>query len=130
MSVRDIQKTLAEVYGTQVSAELISRVTDAVLEELEEWRTRPLERVYYVVYVDALFAKMRQSGRVSKRAVYTVVGIPEDGVRDVLGIYISIPPNNIPDMHCTPNSQLGAIGTVEGPESFMCRPEKGVRSCI
>lgn len=89
MSIRDIQRTLEEIYGTEVSPELISRVTDSVAEELEQWRARPLERLYYVVYIDALFAKTRERGPVAKRAVYTVVGVTEDGNKDILGLYVA-----------------------------------------
>ena len=88
MSVRDIQRTLRELYGTEVSNEFISRVTDSIIEDMELWQNRPLESRYYVVYIDALFAKTRESGAVDKRAVYTVVGMAEDGAKDVLGLYV------------------------------------------
>jgi transposase-like protein len=88
MSVRDIQEMLRDIYGTEVSGEFISRVTDRILPELEAWRSRPLESEYYIVYVDALMAKTRETGSVGKRAVYTVVGVCEDGHKEVLGLYI------------------------------------------
>jgi putative transposase len=89
MSVRDIQRTLEELYGAEVSPELISRVTASIKEELEQWRSRPLERLYYVVYIDALIGKTRERGPVSRRTLYTVVGITEAGEKDVLGLYIA-----------------------------------------
>ena len=89
MSVRDIQKTVRELYGTEVSQDFISRVTKAIAEDMEQWRSRPLERKYFVVYIDALFAKTRETGSVTTRAVYTVVGVPEDGHKEVLGLYIA-----------------------------------------
>lgn len=88
MSVRDIRAHLEELYGVEVSPELISKVTDGVLEELEAWRTRPLESVYCIVYLDALMVKIRSKGTVSNRAVYVAVGVPTDGAREVLGLWV------------------------------------------
>lgn len=88
MSTRDIQTHLREIYATDVSAELISRVTDAVMDELHEWQNRPLEKLYTVVYLDALWIKVRHEGRVVKKAVYLVVGINEEGMREVLGFWL------------------------------------------
>ena len=88
MSTRDIQAHLLEIYGTEVSPELISRVTDAVEEELLAWRNRPLEEVYAIVFLDALMIKVRENSRVVKKAVYLIIGINQEGVRDVLGFWI------------------------------------------
>jgi transposase-like protein len=88
MSVRDIQSHLQELYGTEVAPELISRVTDAVLDEMREWQARPLEAVYPIVYIDALFVSMRDGGVVTKKAVYVALGQALDGGRDVLGLWI------------------------------------------
>ena len=89
MSTRDIQRTLREIYGTEVSAQFISDVTDSIVEELEQWQQRPLDSVYFVLYIDAMFARTREKGPVSKRAVYTVVGMGADGYKDVLGMYVA-----------------------------------------
>jgi putative transposase len=89
MSVRDIQGHLRELYGTDVSADLISRVTDGVLDEAKAWQTRPLEAVYPVVYLDALFVSIREGSTVKKKAVYVALGMTVDGKRDVLGLWIS-----------------------------------------
>jgi putative transposase len=89
MSVRDIQGHLRELYGTDVSADLISRVTDGALDEAKAWQTRPLEAVYPVVYLDALFVSIREGSTVRKRAVYIALGMTVDGKRDVLGLWIS-----------------------------------------
>jgi putative transposase len=89
MSTREIQGHLQEMYGVEVSAGLISEVTDAVLEELKAWQNRPLEPLYAIVYLDALYVKMRHEGRVENRAVYVAVGVDLDGRKDVLGLWTS-----------------------------------------
>jgi putative transposase len=88
MSMREIQEHLRHLYGTDVSPDLITRVTDAVLEQAREWRDRPLEAVYPVVYLDALFVSVRDGGAVTKKAIYVAMGITTRGTRDVLGIWI------------------------------------------
>ncbi len=88
MSVRDISAHLQEIYGVEVSRELISKVTDSVLDELEGWRCRPLEPVYCIVYLDALVVKIRSKGSVSNMSVYIAVGVPPDGDRQVLGMWV------------------------------------------
>jgi transposase-like protein len=88
MSVRDIRAHLEELYGTEVSPELISRVTDAVWDEIREWQSRPLETTYAVVWLDALFVKMRDQGVVQTKAVYVAIGLRLDGQREVLGLWI------------------------------------------
>lgn len=87
VTVRDIQAHLAEIYGVDVSPDLISRVTDAVWDELEEWRNRPLDAVYPIVYIDALVVKIRD-GMVQNRPAYLAVGIDLEGRKHVLGIWI------------------------------------------
>lgn len=88
MTVRDIRAHLEELYGVEVSPDLISKVTDGVLDELAAWRARPLEPVYCVVYLDALMVKIRSKGAVRNQAVYVAVGVPSDGAREVLGLWI------------------------------------------
>lgn len=87
MTVRDIRDHLTEIYGVDVSPDLISRVTDAVWEELEEWRNRPLDAVYPILYIDALNIKIRD-GIVSNRPAYLAVGVDLEGRKHVLGIWI------------------------------------------
>ena len=89
MSTREIQGHLQEIYGVEVSPTLISEVTDGVLEEVKGWQNRPLEPVYGIVYLDALYVKMRHEGRVENRAVYVAIGIGLDGQKDVLGLWSS-----------------------------------------
>jgi transposase-like protein len=91
MSVRDIRGHLEELYGLEVSPDLISRVTDAVLDEVKEWRSRALDAVYPVVIFDALRVKIRDkdSRIVKNKAVYLALGITGDGEREVLGLWIA-----------------------------------------
>jgi len=87
MSVRDIASHLSGLYGVQVGRDTISRVTDAVLEDVAAWRTRPLESVYPIVYFDALQVKVREDRSVRNRACYLAVGVTVDGDREALGIW-------------------------------------------
>lgn len=87
MSTREIQGHLHEIYGVEISPSLISEVTDAVVEEVQQWQTRMLEPLYPIIYLDALYVKMRHEGRVENRAVYVAVGIRLDGLKDVLGLW-------------------------------------------
>jgi len=88
MSVREIQGFLAEHYGTEVSPDFISSVTDEVMAEALTWQSRPLETMYPVVFFDALRVKIRDDGVVNNKAVYLALGIQADGQRDVLGLWI------------------------------------------
>ncbi|MFS8981725.1 IS256-like element ISRta2 family transposase, partial [Cupriavidus necator] len=88
MTVREIQAFLAEQYGTEVSPEFISSVTDAVMDEVTAWQARPLEVMYPVVFFDALRVKMREDGVVRNKAVYLALGVLPDGTRDILGLWI------------------------------------------
>src|SRR3954451_1530195 len=87
MTVRDISAHLAELYGVDVGRDTISRVTDAVLEDVAAWRTRPLDPVYPIVYFDALMVKVREDRSVQNRACYLALGVTCDGEREVLGIW-------------------------------------------
>ncbi len=88
MSVREIQAFLAESYGTEVSPDFISSVTDEVMAETIAWQNRPLESMYPVVFFDALRVKIRDDGGVSNKAVYLALGVQADGQRDVLGLWV------------------------------------------
>ena len=89
MTTRDIQAHLNEIYGVDVSPELISRVTDAVHDDVRAWRTRPLERSYPIVYLDALRVNSRQNGKNENKALYLALGINMDGRKEALGFYLS-----------------------------------------
>jgi len=88
MTVREIQGHLAELYAVDVSPDLISRVTDAVLDEVREWQNRPLDPVYPVVFFDALRVKIRDEGLVKNKAVYVALALNGDGEKEVLGLWI------------------------------------------
>jgi putative transposase len=87
MSTRDISAHLEEIYGVQVGRDLISKVTDAVMEDARAWQTRPLDDVYPVVFLDALVLKIRDGGTVQRKACYLALGINLDGDREVLGMW-------------------------------------------
>lgn len=89
MTTREIQGHLEEMYQVEVSPSLISEVTDGVIEEARAWQSRPLEPFYGVVFLDALYVKMRHEGRVENRAVYVALGINLEGRKDVLGLWTS-----------------------------------------
>jgi putative transposase len=88
MTMREIQGFLLESYGTQVSAEFISSVTDAVLAEVQTWQSRPLEAMYPVVFFDALRVKIKEDAVVRNKAIYLALGVLKDGTRDILGLWI------------------------------------------
>ena len=88
MTVREIQGFLAEQYGTEVSPEFISSVTDAVMAEVTAWQGRPLEPMYPVVFFDALRVKIREDAVVRNKAIYLALGVLPDGTRDILGLWI------------------------------------------
>ena len=88
MTVRDIRAHLIEIYDVEVSPDLISKITDAVLDEVRDWQARPLDRVYPVVFLDALVCKVRTEGVVRNRAAHLAVGIDVDGRKEVLGIWV------------------------------------------
>lgn len=87
LTTGEISAHLAEVYGAEVSRDTISRITDRVVAEMSDWLSRPLERVYPVIFIDALVVKVRD-GQVTNRPVYTAVAVTVDGERDILGLWI------------------------------------------
>ncbi len=89
MSVRDIQDYFKEAYGAEVSPSLISRVTDDVLADVEEWRNRRLDAVYPILYLDGMVLKIRENGHVINRIIYIALGIDKRGLKDVLGIWLA-----------------------------------------
>lgn len=88
MSTREIRGHLEELYGIEVSPDLISRVTDAVVEEMKEWQSRSLQAVYPIVYLDALVVKVRDQGVVANKSLYLVIGVDDEGQREVLGMWL------------------------------------------
>lgn len=88
MTTRDIRRHLGRIYGVEVSPEMISRVTDGVVEELTEWQNRPLDQLYPIVYIDALVIKVRDQGTVRNKAAYVGIGVDLEGRKHILGIWI------------------------------------------
>lgn len=89
MTTREIEGHLKEIYGVDISPALVSQVTEAISEEVKRWQSRPLEPIYGIVYLDALYVKMRHEGRVENRAVYVAIGIDLEGNKEVLGLWAS-----------------------------------------
>ena len=88
LSTREIQSHLEEMYQVDVSAELISHVTNAVMDEVNEWQSRPLDVLYPVVFLDALFVNVKDQGHITKKAVYLALGINTDGQKELMGLWI------------------------------------------
>lgn len=89
MSVRDIQATLEELYGVKASPELISEVTDEVLETVTLWQNRPLNTLYPIMYLDALQVKVKDQNQVVNKAIYLAIGVTMDGLKEILGLWVS-----------------------------------------
>ena len=89
MTTRDIQAHIKDLYGYEISPETVSSITDKVMERAREWQGRPLESVYTLIYMDAVFLKMRLEGHVRNVALYTIIGINLDGQKECLGLWIS-----------------------------------------
>jgi transposase-like protein len=89
MTTRDIQGHLEEIYGIEVSPDLVSKVTNEILKDVQEWQARPLDPIYPIIYFDAIVVKGRTDGRVSNKSVYTAIGINLEGKKEVLGLWIS-----------------------------------------
>ena len=87
-SYGDIRDFLEDMYGVEISPATISRVTDKIIPQIDEWRNRPLESVYPFVFMDAIHFKVREEGRVITKAVYCVIGVNKEGFKDLLGLYI------------------------------------------
>jgi putative transposase len=88
MSTRDINQHMSDIYGASISSDMVSKITDQVLPLVQEWQCRPLERVYTVVYLDGVHFKVRESGKIENKCAYIMLGITQDGLKDVLGIWI------------------------------------------
>ena len=88
MTTRDIQGHLEEIYGVEVSPDLISSVTNDIVIEMKEWQTRPLDDVYPIVFFDAIRMKIRDEGRVHNKACYLAIGVDLEGKKDLLGLWI------------------------------------------
>jgi putative transposase len=87
MTTRDIQEILTEMYGIELSASLISRLTDRIVPRIEEWQSRPLKAVYSVIWLDCIFYKVREEGKVINKAIYIVIGLDTEGRKEILRRY-------------------------------------------
>lgn len=88
MSTRDIHDQLKEIYGIELSADMVSKITDSILPQIKEWQNRSLESIYPFVFMDAIHYKVREDGQIKSKAAYVVLGVNLDGFKDVLGIWI------------------------------------------
>ena len=88
LSTRDIHEQIQELYGVEVSAETVSRVTDRVLPLIQDWQTRPLDEVYPFVFLDAIHYKVREDKQIVSKAAYVVLGVNQDGYKEILGIWV------------------------------------------
>ena len=88
MTTRDIAGHMKDIYGVDVSADFISQVTNSVTQEVTEWQNRPLDEVYPIIYLDALFTKIRDDGQIKKKALYIALGITLEGKKEVLGLWL------------------------------------------
>ncbi|MEW8974094.1 MAG: IS256 family transposase [Tissierellaceae bacterium] len=88
MSTRDIHEQMKEIYGIEISAEMVSKMTDSIIPNIREWQNRPLNPIYPFVFMDAIHYKVREDGQIKSKAAYVVLGVDLDGFKDVLGIWI------------------------------------------
>ncbi|OWZ82638.1 IS256 family transposase [Natranaerobius trueperi] len=88
MTTRDIEAHMHDIYGIEVSSSMVSKITDRILPRITEWQSRPLERVYPIVFLDAIHFKVKKDNRIVNKAAYSVLGIDIDGHKDILGIWI------------------------------------------
>ena len=89
LSTRDIEEHLRDIYGIDVSAGLVSRITDKILPQMQEWQSRPLEAIYPIVFFDGIVFKVRKDSKIINKCAYTVLGINMDGKKEILGIWLS-----------------------------------------
>ena len=89
MSTRDIEATVKEIYGVELSEGTVSNITNSIIENIKEWQQRPLEEVYFVVWMDGIVVKIRHNGKVLGKTIYLIIGLRKDGRKEVLGMWIS-----------------------------------------
>jgi transposase-like protein len=89
LSTRDIEETVKDIYGIEVSESSISNITHAVIEDIKVWQSRPLDDVYFVLWLDGIVFKVRQNGKVSNKTIYIIIGLNSSGMKEVLGLWIN-----------------------------------------
>lgn len=88
MSTRDIHDQLKDIYGIEVSADMVSKITDKIIPEIKEWQNRPLESIYPFIFMDAIHYKVREDGQIKSKAAYVVLGVNLEGIKEIIGIWI------------------------------------------
>ena len=89
MSTRDIEDTINDIYGVKVSETSISNITAVVLDDIKQWQQKPLEAVYYIIWMDGIVMKVRHNGKVINKTIYLIIGVNQDGYKEVLGMWIA-----------------------------------------
>jgi transposase-like protein len=89
MTTRDIEATVKEMYGIELSEGTVSNITNTIIENIKQWQQRPLENVYFVVWMDGIVIKVRNNGKVQGKTIYLIIGLKQDGLKEVLGMWIS-----------------------------------------
>lgn len=89
MTTRDIEATIQEMYGIELSEGTVSNITNSIIENIKQWQQRPLESVYFVVWMDGIVIKVRSNGKVQGKTIYLIIGLKQDGLKEVLGMWIS-----------------------------------------
>jgi putative transposase len=89
MSTRDIEDTVLDIYGVKVSESSVSSITATVLEDIKQWQQKPLDPVYYIIWMDGIVMKVRHNGKVINKTIYLIIGVNQDGYKEVLGMWIS-----------------------------------------
>lgn len=89
MSTRDIEDTVNEIYGVKVSESSISSITSTILEDIKQWQQKPLEPVYFIIWMDGIVVKVRHNGKVINKTIYLIIGVNRDGLKEVLGMWIN-----------------------------------------
>ena len=89
MSTRDIEATVKEIYGIELSEGSVSNITNTIVENIKQWQQRPLENVYFVVWMDGIVIKIRHNGKVQGKTIYLIIGLRQDGLKEVLGMWVS-----------------------------------------
>jgi putative transposase len=89
MSTRDIEDTVLDIYGVKVSESSVSTITATVLEDIKQWQQKPLDQVYYIIWMDGIVMKVRHNGKVINKTIYLIIGVNRDGYKEVLGMWIS-----------------------------------------
>ena len=89
MSTSDIQEQIEQIYGVQVDSSSVSNITNALIDSIKEWQSRPLERVYFVVWMDGISIKIRHNGKIINKTIYLVIGLTQEGLKQVLGMWVA-----------------------------------------